>query len=1004
MYRETRCKSNASYRAHYWEKLMLFNLFFLFGCGEKEISNEDPNIAPDILITSHDNPIEVIAFYPETFIAVATDEDNAPSDLMVSWQVDGQTICDWQVVNPQGESLCDIPFAVGAQQLTAKVRDLDQALGETSLPLAVSPNSSPEFQIQAPQNGQHFYLDQLIDFRAWVNDEESDAATISSSWTSSLDGQLTLNTTPDENGNISDERYLSEGQHAITFEAEDETGLSASQEIVITVNPANTAPECVILEPVDGELSLLGDPVILSGSVIDQEVESSDITAIWSSSRDGILDTQTPEADGQVRLELDSLTTGLHYITLTGTDEMGKNCTSSLTILVDTHPSAVIDYPATETVFSIGETISFQGTTLDGEDLEYVLAVEWSSSQDGVLETDTASPQGTSFFSRDDLTPGAHDITFTATDSAGLSASDSISLYINTPPEAPNVVLSPDPVFANLELEAQASGSSDIDDDVITYSYAWWVDGVAHSSAASIIPASELHSGETWLVRVTPNDGYTDGAYTEASITISNSPPSFTAPASISPSIAYMNDVLSCSAVVEDIDDGALSVIYEWSNENDDILSSTDSYQISSSDVSVHETITCTASSVDSEGESISSVATITLSNTAPIVETPVISSPAGAFFIDSILECSASALDPDQSLTPEYHWERDGIILETTDSIDLSLHSISAGDEILCVATATDDEGEIASAAAAAIICYATDCDQNLRLDVNTGIGLDMKRIPAGTFWMGSPTTEMGRGTDETQVEVTLTQDYLMTTTEITQEAYEAIDQTIWSESQTPMMGVSESHPVYYVSWHMAASYANALTLHHNLTHNTTLTSCYSCQNGGTPSAICSSISNPYQCTGYRLPTEAEWEYAARGGSTASFWTEAGDEDIPVSNIGDCASWSFLGGETLENYAWFCANNDVDETKQTAEKTPNSYGLYDMHGNVAEWCHDWYQYYYPIGSITDPVQLIPTSDRVLRGGNWTDNPEVIRAAARDSSVPTYRFPTIGFRIIRSVD
>ena len=96
---------------------------------------------------------------------------------------------------------------------------------------------------------------------------------------------------------------------------------------------------------------------------------------------------------------------------------------------------------------------------------------------------------------------------------------------------------------------------------------------------------------------------------------------------------------------------------------------------------------------------------------------------------------------------------------------------------------------------------------------------------------------------------------------------------------------------------------------------------------------------------------------------------------NIPSSNLSDCSSWNFSGGErTTEDYAWFCANNSVDEVKEVGVKIANNFGLYDMHGNVNEWCHDWYQSYYPIGTITDPAWLITTSDRVIRGGKWTDN------------------------------
>ena len=313
---------------------------------------------------------------------------------MVSWYVDGEPVCDWQAVNPEGISLCDIRFNVGDQKLIAKVRDLDNAFGETVVDLAIFPNNPPKMQVQSPQNNEHFYLDQLVSFRAWVRDEESDTSALTSSWISSIDGDLRLDTTPDENGNISDESYLSEGQHSITFEVEDETGIVSRQEFVITIDPANTPPTCIILEPVENQLAILGEPLILNGTLIDQEWPNEELSASWKSSRDDLLGMQNPDINGAVGLEVNSLTTGQHYITLEGLDEMGKSCSDSVMILVDNHPSAVIDYPPDTSVFSIGETISFQGTSLDGEDLEYLLNIEWSSNEDGILASGNPNRKG----------------------------------------------------------------------------------------------------------------------------------------------------------------------------------------------------------------------------------------------------------------------------------------------------------------------------------------------------------------------------------------------------------------------------------------------------------------------------------------------------------------------------------------------------------------------------------------------------------------------------------
>ena len=132
------------------------------------------------------------------------------------------------------------------------------------------------------------------------------------------------------------------------------------------------------------------------------------------------------------------------------------------------------------------------------------------------------------------------------------------ALFVNTPPPIPTVVLSPDPLMSSDELTANVTNTADVDGDNISYVYAWYEDSVFTNITTASVQDTELKAGEVWTVRVTPNDGYVDGDYAEASITVSNSPPSLDS-ISISPTMAYNDSDLTCSATASDVD---LSLIH----------------------------------------------------------------------------------------------------------------------------------------------------------------------------------------------------------------------------------------------------------------------------------------------------------------------------------------------------------------------------------------------------------------------------------------------------------
>jgi len=249
---------------------------------------------------------------------------------------------------------------------------------------------------------------------------------------------------------------------------------------------------------------------------------------------------------------------------------------------------------------------------------------------------------------------------------------------------------------------------------------------------------------------------------------------------------------------------------------------------------------------------------------------------------------------------------------------------------------------------------------------------------IPAGTFQMGSPSGESGRSSNETQHQVTLSRDFLMQTTEVTQAQWQA------RMGNNPSYFSSDtSRPVEQVSWYDAVAYANALSVADGLPKAYNLSSC-----SGTPGAdnySCSNVtltaSTPYATTGWRLPTEAEWEYAYRAG-TSTAWYFGSDSNL------------------LGTYAWFDGNSS-STTHPVAQKKPNAWGLYDMAGNVWEWCWDWYGSY--PGTVTDPVGTTSGSGRVFRGGSWLGDASYARAALRSyGAAPDARSVNLGFRLARS--
>jgi len=232
----------------------------------------------------------------------------------------------------------------------------------------------------------------------------------------------------------------------------------------------------------------------------------------------------------------------------------------------------------------------------------------------------------------------------------------------------------------------------------------------------------------------------------------------------------------------------------------------------------------------------------------------------------------------------------------------------------------------------------------------ITNTLGMELVLIQPGQFMMGSPEDEPGRSSGEKPHRVNLTKPFYLQTTEVTQEQW----QTLMGKNPSANKRCGESCPVEQVSWEDAQEFVQKLN-----------------QKEGTDK--------------YRLPTEAEWEYACRAGSTTAF------PNGSITKL-DCDR-----DANLDAIAWYCGNSQ-NIIKPVAGKKPNVWGLYDMLGNVQEWCQDWFGAY-PDDEVVNPKGPKKGSYRVMRGGVWYSPARDARCASRFGSPPRYRFQHIGFRL-----
>ncbi len=273
-----------------------------------------------------------------------------------------------------------------------------------------------------------------------------------------------------------------------------------------------------------------------------------------------------------------------------------------------------------------------------------------------------------------------------------------------------------------------------------------------------------------------------------------------------------------------------------------------------------------------------------------------------------------------------------------------------------------------------------------------------NMISISAGTFEQGSLSGEPCRNSNETQFTHTLTRNLSVMETEITRQMWSdlrAVQATLPVDPSSIAHSPTLSHPVQQNMWYESVLFANLLSLQNGYTR------CYYTDSGFTdPITFSSYTTGPFYCDfdadGYRLPTEGEWEYFTRAGTTTAFSCSE-----PNYNSGNCTSCTSGTHPTLEQYCEYCANNP-GISAVAGSKLANPWGLKDVHGNVWEWCWDRYSASYPSPSATDYTGPSSGSSRVLRGASFTGSASYCRSSYRHNISPSSRGYNLGFRLVRT--
>jgi hypothetical protein len=374
----------------------------IFYPDEDETIIEGTTVTVHGLVTDDDIDAELDVRLSDDFGMIWEETDlTSPVEVMQSWTpIDG------------GPQIC----------LYANDGESKDPDDEACVKIELIPSDDPWAIITEPSEGDGFHSDWPIEFEGQVGDTEDEPETLTVSWTSSIDGDLEdLDTTPDQNGDLSGTTYLSEGIHTITLLVLDSTNREGDASVTIEVHPPNTDPtSCVITEPEDDTAAEYGTCVDFAAMVTDDEQSADELWVTWESDLDGVLWEGEPDSDGTTQFRICDLSAGYHRISLDVDDGSGGSCRDSIGYTVGAGPACEVLSPLEGDSYYEGDSILFEAAVSDDSTAPSNLGIEWSSSEDGVFDESPADSLGSVQVAYSELSVANHTFTLTVTDEDGL--------------------------------------------------------------------------------------------------------------------------------------------------------------------------------------------------------------------------------------------------------------------------------------------------------------------------------------------------------------------------------------------------------------------------------------------------------------------------------------------------------------------------------------------------------------------------------------------------------